>query len=74
MIKIFIDADACPVKEEVYKVSIRNKLEVLIVSNGGIRPHPNQLIKSIFVGKGFNSPKSKASLLLYIAFNSPLLS
>ena len=54
MIKIFIDADACPVKEEVYKVSIRNKLEVLIVSNGGIRPHPNPLIKSIFVGKGFN--------------------
>ena len=49
MIKIFIDADACPVKEEVYKVSIRNKLEVLIVSNGGIRPHPNTLIKSIFV-------------------------
>ena len=54
MIKIFIDADACPVKEEVYKVSMRNKLEVLIVSNGGIRPHPNPLIKSIFVGKGFN--------------------
>ena len=54
MIKIFIDADACPVKEEVYKVSIRNKLEVIIVSNGGIRPHPNPLIKSIFVGKGFN--------------------
>tara|TARA_B100000989_G_scaffold169300_1_gene126693 strand:- start:534 stop:986 length:453 start_codon:yes stop_codon:yes gene_type:complete len=54
MIKIFIDADACPVKEEVYKVSIRNKLEVLIVSNGGIRPHPNPLIKSIFVGNRFN--------------------
>ena len=54
MIKIFIDADACPVKEEVYKVSIRNKLEVLIVSNGGIRPHPNPLITSIFVGNRFN--------------------
>ena len=29
MIKIFIDADACPVKEEVYKVAIRNKIEVI---------------------------------------------
>jgi uncharacterized protein YaiI (UPF0178 family) len=54
MIKIFIDADACPVKEEVYKVSIRNNLDVIVVSNGGIRPHPNPLIKSIFVGNGFN--------------------
>ena len=54
MIKVFIDADACSVKEEVYKVSIRNKLEVLVVSNGGIRPHPDPLIKSIYVGKGFN--------------------
>ena len=38
MVRIFIDADACPVKEEVYKVSIRNNLEVFVVSNGGIRP------------------------------------
>ena len=54
MVRIFIDADACPVKEEVYKVSIRNNLEVFVVSNGGIRPHPHPLIKSIFVGSGFN--------------------
>ena len=54
MVRIFIDADACPVKEEVYKVSIRNKLEVFVVSNGGIRPHPHPSIKSIFVGSRFN--------------------
>ena len=51
MVRIFIDADACPVKEEVYKVSIRNNLEVFVVSNGGIRPHPHPLIKSIFSHK-----------------------
>ena len=49
MTRIFIDADACPVKKEVFEVSIRNNLDVFVVSNGGIRPNPNPLIKSIFV-------------------------
>jgi len=34
--KILIDADACPVKEETLKVAERYGLEVLIVSNGGM--------------------------------------
>ena len=40
---IFIDADACPVREETYRVAARTGLEVLVVHNGSrpIRP-PNQ--------------------------------
>ena len=54
MTRIFIDADACPVKKEVFEVSIRNNLDVYVVSNGGIRPNPNPLIKSIFVESGLD--------------------
>ena len=54
MSSIYIDADACPVKEEVYKVALRNKVEVLVVSNGGIRPHPHPSINLIIVGDGLD--------------------
>ena len=54
MFKILIDADACPVKDEVYKVAIRNNLNVVVVSNGGIRPYKHPLIKNVYVGQGFN--------------------
>ena len=47
--KIYVDADACPVKQEVERVATRNKLEVFLVSNGGVRPSLNPLIQSIFV-------------------------
>ena len=52
--KIFIDADACPVKEEVYRVAIREKIEVLVVCNGGIRPHQHPLIKLKIVNEGLD--------------------
>ncbi len=42
MLDIFVDADACPVKDEVERVADRHALTVYIVSNGGMRPsaHP----------------------------------
>ena len=52
--KIFIDPDACPVKEEVYRVAIREKIEVLVVCNGGIRPHQHPLIKLQIVNEGLD--------------------
>jgi uncharacterized protein YaiI (UPF0178 family) len=33
MIQIYIDADGCPVKDEVYRVAERYKLSVLVVAN-----------------------------------------
>ena len=49
---LYIDADACPVKDETYRVAERHGLEVLVVSNGGIRPHPHPLIRTIIVPDG----------------------
>lgn len=50
--KIYVDADACPVKEEVVRVAIRHNVEVYIVSNGGIRPNPNPLVHTVIVPDG----------------------
>jgi uncharacterized protein YaiI (UPF0178 family) len=54
MTDIYIDADACPVREEIYRVANRYNLTVYVVSNGSrpIRPVPNSAIKMITVGEG----------------------
>ena len=44
MKKIYVDADACPVKDEIVNVATRHKIEVFMVCNGGIRPFRNNLI------------------------------
>ena len=49
MVKIYIDADACPVKNEVERIATRHNLEVFMVCDGGIRPSVNPLIHLIFV-------------------------
>jgi len=52
MKKIYVDADACPVKDEVTKVAVRNKISTYMVCNGGIRPLKNLLIKLVIVSDG----------------------
>jgi hypothetical protein len=47
--KIYVDGDACPVKEEVERVSGRHQLQVYMVSNGGLRPSPNPLVRHVTV-------------------------
>ena len=49
---IFIDADACPVKEETLKVAARYGLPVKIVSNGGMRPSRDPLVETVVVAAG----------------------
>lgn len=49
---IFIDADACPVKEETLRVADRHKVKVFVVSNGGIRPNPHPLVETVVVDSG----------------------
>ncbi len=51
MTTIYLDADSCPVREEVEKVITRHSLNLIVVSNGGIRPSKNLLIKNIIVPK-----------------------
>ena len=52
MKKIYVDADACPVKDEIMKVAIRHKIEVFMVCYGGIKPFRNNLINLIIVPEG----------------------
>ena len=52
MKKIYVDADACPVKEEIIKVATRHRLNVLMVCNGGIRPFKNDLVNLVIVSEG----------------------
>jgi uncharacterized protein len=52
LLEIFVDADACPVKEEAERVATRHGLVVHIVSNGGIRPSRNPLIRNVTVAAG----------------------
>ena len=49
---IYVDADACPVKEEVERVATRLAIPVILVCNGGIRPSTNPLIALQIVSAG----------------------
>ena len=49
---IYVDADACPVREETVKVAERHQIPVKIVSNGGIRPSPHPLVETVIVPDG----------------------
>jgi len=52
MTRIFVDADACPVKAEAERVATRHRLPLLLVSNGGLRPSPNPLVEQVIVPEG----------------------
>jgi uncharacterized protein len=52
LIEIFVDADACPVKQETIRVAERHNLVVHIVSNGGIRPQSHPLVRYVTVNEG----------------------
>ena len=52
MVEIYIDGDACPVRNETLKVADRHGLEVWIVSNGGLRHDPNPKVHTIVVPDG----------------------
>jgi len=49
---IYVDADACPVKEEVYKVARRVGLDVFVVANSFIRTPAESRIKFVLVDAG----------------------
>lgn len=55
MIQILIDADACPVKDEVYKVALRHDVPVMVVSNSPIRIPSHPLISRTVVSDGFDA-------------------
>lgn len=52
---ILVDADACPVKDEIYKVAYRHEAAVRIVSNAHLRVPAHPLIERVTVGSGFDA-------------------
>ncbi len=54
-ISILIDADACPVKDETYKVALRHQVPVTLVSNSFLRVPPHPLINHVTVSDGFDA-------------------
>jgi uncharacterized protein YaiI (UPF0178 family) len=53
--RILVDADACPVKDEVYKVAWRHEVPVAIVSNQRIRIPDHPLIERVVVSDAFDA-------------------
>jgi len=49
-VRIYVDADACPVKDEVYRVAARHGLPVSVVANGYIRVPQDPLIERVAAG------------------------
>lgn len=54
MTVVYIDADACPVKEETYKVARRHRLQVILVANSGMRTPPEDWIELVKVDGGLD--------------------
>ena len=52
---ILVDADACPVKDEVYKVAWRHDVPVRIVSNAWLRVPAHPLIERVTVSDAFDA-------------------
>ncbi len=53
--RILVDADACPVKEEIYKVAFRHEVPVSIVSNAWLRVPQHPLIERVVVDASFDA-------------------
>ena len=54
-IEIYVDADACPVKSEVYRVAERHGLKVLVVSNSPIAVPRDPLVERVVVGDAMDA-------------------
>ena len=54
-IKILVDADACPVKEEIYRVAFRREVPVRVVSNSHMRVPAHPLIERVVVSDSLDA-------------------
>jgi uncharacterized protein YaiI (UPF0178 family) len=53
--RIYVDADACPVKDEIYRVAGRHGLPVSVVAGNFIRVPQDPLIERIAAGSGMDA-------------------
>ena len=55
VIRILVDADACPVKDEVYRVAFRHGVAVKVVSNMRMRVPDHPLVERVLVSDKFDA-------------------
>jgi uncharacterized protein len=55
MTRLFIDADACPVKDECYRVALRYGVKVFLVANGPLRVPAGGEVELVVVSDGFDA-------------------
>jgi len=53
--RILVDGDACPVKDEIYKVAWRHEVKVVLVSNSHFRIPDHPLIERVVVSGAFDA-------------------
>ena len=53
--RILVDADACPVKDDIYRTAIRHGVAVVVVSNSGMRLPGHPLVTQMVVSDGFDA-------------------
>ena len=54
-VRILVDADACPVKEEIYRVAFRREVPVVVVSNSWLRVPDHPLVRREIVSDKFDA-------------------
>jgi uncharacterized protein YaiI (UPF0178 family) len=55
VLDVYVDGDACPVKDEVYRVAARHDLKVYVVSDGALRAVPRGRVEFVRVRQGWNA-------------------
>lgn len=54
-VRVLVDADACPVKDEIYKVALRHQVPAVLVANSYLRIPEHPLISRKIVSDGFDA-------------------
>jgi uncharacterized protein YaiI (UPF0178 family) len=54
-LRVLVDGDACPVKDEIYKVAWRHEVAVVMVSNAPFRVPVHPLVRRVVVSDGFDA-------------------
>ena len=52
---LLVDADACPVKDEILRVAERHGLHVTFVANSGLRPSRDPMVRNVVVSGKFDA-------------------
>ena len=55
MTRILVDVDACPVKDDIYRVAVRHGVPAVVVSNSGMRLPGHPLITQMVVSDNFDA-------------------